>query len=1131
MTVRNSNGGRCKAAMWGMACAVSMAYAPNAQATDYYVDAVGGHDTNLGTSSTEAWQTLAKLNTYLASNAAAGSRIEPGDTVYFKRGSVWDETLLIRRSGMSRSIISFRPYGDSGDAPTIRGSAAVGAGQIGTASGWTQDGNRWKTSAGVPADVRQVTFTKTGTTTVLPFARHPNVDINDRSAPDTLRTQSAVTCKSAQITSESAQDAPDKIDAKTCGLIHNAEADGAMVMGDLLHGADVIFRDGHFRYDRRRISSYDTVARKLMWVPNNVHDNTPIAERPATYPFDNGVTGGTGIGYGFFLAGKAWMIDQPGEWAVETPEGSAASTLYVRTPDGQPPAGNAIRIAGATNRDGFKGIDAQGSQFISIQDLQVVDAMTALELSDTQDVAVSGVKVARSLLFGVRANAAVNLTLDGNVIDQTAYQAIASEGPENLNISNNVITAVGTHLPPNGDTITAGNFINGISYFGIWVLSPNGATISGNVVKDNAGNGLFIGPTAVVGSSSMVSGNFVQDTCRYMDDCGAIYTAGATNHVPVPDSGVTFSGNFVSGVKGTAIGRPYDRYGRPIGGAAQGIYLDEYAIGVLVDGNVVVDADGGMQLHRARHNTVQNNTIVASRFADIRFDETQSDNAPEFCPDPGNCMVSNTVTGNFYVGLSGKLSYLLNSEVGTTSDFASFDTNLYANPFTGFSALDIVPGQANATYTWDQWWPTRDANSTLGLQRMAFLPWYGSPGSGMITNGDFSTGKAGWTTWSLAGDESAEVVGGNGGVNGGYVRFHASAGVTNDSIFNTLGGFALQAGKKYELRFAARSAGGDALAHARLRSNAGQVQVSQAFWFTATDTWQYFHAPMLASVADSMGRLDFQVPPGAVLDFDDVSLVEAGPLPNLVTNGDFASNAASWTGWAPSTDEQPLAYDSTGQFVTYVAPLSGDQNYIYSQQPFSVQANKRYLVRFAMRSPGQDKSVSVHLSGLPGSLSQPVALTVSSTWQNYTLTTTTTATADGTPSTRVNFKVPPGSTIDLDDVLVTEVTETPVPARSLIHVFRGGPQGQSSYGCPEAGTFVDSLCWTYVNLNSGQSITWPLSISQPSAAGSIVALKKDPQYVDTDGDGVADVDDLCPATPANTKVDERGCSWLQRRTP
>lgn len=101
----------------------------SAHAATYYVDATGGSDVSDGLTQGTAWKSIAKVN---------GSTFSAGDTILFKRGEVWRESLVPPSSGVSGSPITFDAYG-SGEAPTITGAQDL------PSAAWTQDsGNLWK---------------------------------------------------------------------------------------------------------------------------------------------------------------------------------------------------------------------------------------------------------------------------------------------------------------------------------------------------------------------------------------------------------------------------------------------------------------------------------------------------------------------------------------------------------------------------------------------------------------------------------------------------------------------------------------------------------------------------------------------------------------------------------------------------------------------------------------------------------------------------------------------------------------------------------------------------------------------------------------------------------------------------
>jgi hypothetical protein len=127
----------------GLAVAILslMMFGASASATTYYVSSSSGNDANSGTSSSTAWQTIAHVN---------GRSFQPGDSILFKRGDVWNESLAPASSGSSGNPITFDAYG-SGGAPNLTGYYAV------PATAWVLvTGNAWK--APVPASYATVNF-------------------------------------------------------------------------------------------------------------------------------------------------------------------------------------------------------------------------------------------------------------------------------------------------------------------------------------------------------------------------------------------------------------------------------------------------------------------------------------------------------------------------------------------------------------------------------------------------------------------------------------------------------------------------------------------------------------------------------------------------------------------------------------------------------------------------------------------------------------------------------------------------------------------------------------------------------------------------------------------------------------
>ncbi len=103
----------------------------------YYVKN-GGDDGADGLSDSTAWATINKVNT---------SSFNPGDSVLFKAGDTWRETLIVPSSGNSSAYITFGAYGDiPGGLPFLNGSSIL--------SSWTNEGsNVWSNDCPVYDDL------------------------------------------------------------------------------------------------------------------------------------------------------------------------------------------------------------------------------------------------------------------------------------------------------------------------------------------------------------------------------------------------------------------------------------------------------------------------------------------------------------------------------------------------------------------------------------------------------------------------------------------------------------------------------------------------------------------------------------------------------------------------------------------------------------------------------------------------------------------------------------------------------------------------------------------------------------------------------------------------------------------
>lgn len=87
----------------------------------YYIDAVGGNDTNEGKSESTAWRTLANVNL---------RTFTPGDIILFKAGCTWTgERLMFSGSGSAANPIIIDKY-STGAKPILAGNGLIGQGVV-----------------------------------------------------------------------------------------------------------------------------------------------------------------------------------------------------------------------------------------------------------------------------------------------------------------------------------------------------------------------------------------------------------------------------------------------------------------------------------------------------------------------------------------------------------------------------------------------------------------------------------------------------------------------------------------------------------------------------------------------------------------------------------------------------------------------------------------------------------------------------------------------------------------------------------------------------------------------------------------------------------------------------------------
>lgn len=411
----------------------------------------------------------------------------------------------------------------------------------------------------------------------------------------------------------------------------------AMPNTDLV-GARLVFRPHAWAVEARRITAYS--------------GSTMSVTSTGNINFDGYALGGA---VDFYVEGKLWMLDAPGEWAV------SGGRLYVWAPDGKAPEG---RTWASPDRDA---INARNSQSVSLEGISLYAAANGVNAQDARNLRVTNVRIANSSGNGILNSGGAGLHVEQTTIRNTRHDAIAVKwGGGGETIRDTHIDASGTiGMPTN-------------VHAAINLTSGTGSMVENNTVT-NAG---YIGIR--VFRDALVSGNVVDGACLVLSDCGGIYTD-APDKAPL----------------NTRIENNTIRNVAPAQRLAWGVFLGEYANGVTVSGNNISNSSNGIEILNGFGNRITGNEFSGNTQAHIQM--------VEFGASP--VIANNVISGNRFTTTGKQEMYRHSSELGTTAvkRFGSYADNTYR------SSSSIFANYNGEALSFAQW-KTRtgeDGTSTL----------------------------------------------------------------------------------------------------------------------------------------------------------------------------------------------------------------------------------------------------------------------------------------------------------------------------------------------------------------------------------------------------------------------------------
>ncbi len=252
--------------------------------------------------------------------------------------------------------------------------------------------------------------------------------------------------------------------------------------------------------------------------------------------------------------------------------------------------------------------------------------------------------------------------------------------------------------------------------------------------------------------------------------------------------------------------------------------------------------------------------------------------------------------------------------------------------------------------------------------------------------------------------------------------------------------------------------------------------------------------------------------------------------PSIMPNGSLSSNLSGWSTWNATAPLGQLVREpcAAGLCMRY---LAGGSSGLISSQNFSVAAGQWYRLSLDIATEQEGQTVGLMVrrggggnNGYESLSDRDLGIVGTRAFKRHVIVFKATATVNFrdpvTADLGARLDVQPlqaGRTIRVANIeLVPVALDTTAQASST---FINADQAPRSWACPVANT-APLLCGKYRRLADDTPVTWPLSVA---ARGAEIVYAQEPSLLDSDGDGIADTQDSCPATPANAAVNAAGC--------
>lgn len=300
---------------------------------------------------------------------------------------------------------------------------------------------------------------------------------------------------------------------------------------------------------------------------------------------------------------------------------------------------------------------------------------------------------------------------------------------------------------------------------------------------------------------------------------------------------------------------------------------------------------------------------------------------------------------------------------------------------------------------------------------------------------------------------------------------------------------------------------------------------TSGIWQTATyDHDQWLNVNGNLSAQGALQAASVEVSPKAFAQFEIIG-------ESLLPTSAIEDTADGWRTWNSDSTKATLRPTNCPSGSCMLITAGGSDTILISPR-FEIVKSHWYRMSFDMWTPSAGQRVEFLVrrggggeNGYESVMGPKATVIGTGTWKRYAMVFKADKSinvddpATGDVGARIDFGwLRPGSTVGFGNVEIVPISAVDEVTRLAL---LSNPNADERWmNCPDIDSSPD-LCERYVSFLEQTPIVWPHVVPAHSSA---VIFTRNLELIDSDEDGIADSQDACAATPANSEVNAAGCS-------